>query len=141
MNYRFLEDEATADVAFEAWGKTIEEMMESSALATTNVMVRDLKNVRQSVTKKFAVKADSIEMLLFNFLQEIVFYKDSEQLLFSKYEIKADEKKRALDCVAYGEKIDPKRHALVVDVKAVTLHLFEVRKTKEGWKAHVILDI
>ena len=137
--YRFIEDEATADIAFEATGKTLEEVLESSALATTNVMVRDLKKVYHSQRVTFSVKGDSDEMLLFNLLQEIIFYKDAKQLLFSKYAIKLG--KNSVECVAEGEKIDQKRHDLVVDVKAVTMHLFELKKAGNGWKAHVILDI
>jgi len=42
---------------------------------------------------------------------------------------------------AYGEKIDPSKHELIVDVKAVTLHRFGVTQIEEGWIASVILDI
>jgi SHS2 domain-containing protein len=41
-----------------------------------------------------------------------------------------------------GEPIDPKRHALRADVKAVTYHQFEVIQTETGsWKARVVVDI
>ena len=41
-----------------------------------------------------------------------------------------------------GEPIDPKRHALRADVKAVTYHQFEVVQTETGgWKARVVVDI
>jgi SHS2 domain-containing protein len=40
-----------------------------------------------------------------------------------------------------GEVLDPMRHDQVVDVKAVTLHRFQVARSPEGWKAFVILDI
>ena len=41
----------------------------------------------------------------------------------------------------HGEPIDPQRHRLRVDVKAVTLHRFSIEKTAQGWEATVILDI
>ncbi len=143
MPYKFLEDIAIADVAFEATGKTIEELFESSALAVTNTMVKDLKSVKQKVTKKIKVKADNVEMLLFNFLQEIIFYKDAELLLFNKFDstIASQNKKWELKANAYGEKLDMKKHELLADVKAVSLHNFKVEKTKTGWKADVILDV
>ena len=40
-----------------------------------------------------------------------------------------------------GEVMDPERHDLVVDVKAVTLHEFRVARDKREWNAFVILDI
>lgn len=141
MPYKFLEDVAVADVAFEATGKTVDEMFESAALAVTKTMVRNLDDVKSKVKKKISVESDSVEMLLFNFLQEIVFYKDSKKLLFGKFDVKVDEKKFKVNCTAQGEELDMKKHDLIVDVKAVTLHQFGVEKTKSGWRSQVILDI
>ena len=144
MPYKFLPDIAIADIAFEATGKTLPQLFRASALATTNVMVKDLKAVKQRKIKKIEVESENVELLLFNFLQEIIYYKDAELLLFSKYDVKINEdkknKKYTLKCTAYGEKLNMKKHTLMVDVKAVTLHMFSVRKNKE-WKARVILDI
>lgn len=147
MPYKFLPDIAIADVAFEATGKTLPALFKSAALATTNVMVKDLKAIKQRVKKNIEVEADNIELLLFNFLQEIIYYKDAELLLFSKYDVKITEdkknkkeKKFILNCTAFGEKLNMKKHTLMVDVKAVTLHMFSVRKNKD-WNARVILDI
>lgn len=142
MPYRFLEDIAIADVAFEATGKTPEELFESAALAVTNTQVKDLKSVKQKVSKNITVESDTIEMLLFNFLQELIFLKDAELLLFNKFDIKITQgKKWKLKTKAYGEKLDMKKHELLVDVKAVSLHNFKIEETKSGWKADVILDV
>lgn len=139
MVFKFLEDIATADIAFEATGKTLEEMFESCGLATMQVMA-DLKYVDKDVKKIVDIKADSVEMLLKKFLDELIFVKDSELLLFSKFDAKI--KKNGgyrLHVTALGEKIDMKKHRLGVDVKATTMHMFEV--TGPPWKARVILDI
>ncbi len=143
MPYKFLGDIAIADVAFEATGKTVEKMFESAGLAVTNTMVKDLKSVKQKVTKNIKVNADNVGMLLFNFLQEIIFYKDAELLLFSKYDIdvKNENGKWELKAKAYGEKLDMKKHELLVDVKAVSLHNFKIEERKGGWKADIILDV
>jgi len=141
MPYRFFKDIAIADVAFEATGKTLEEVLESAGLAVTNTMVKDLGSVKRKVKKRISVKSDSEEMLLFNFLQEIVFLKDSKKLLFSKFAVRVKRKPLHLSCVAEGEKLSMKKHELLVDVKAVTFHRFEVEETKAGWRAQVILDV
>ncbi|HOV88133.1 MAG TPA: archease, partial [Syntrophobacteraceae bacterium] len=39
MPFRYIEDIATADVAFEAWGETLEDLCVAAADATMNVMV------------------------------------------------------------------------------------------------------
>lgn len=142
MPYKFLEDLAIADVAFEATGKTLEELFDSSALALENTQVKDLKSVKYKVEKKIEVESDNIEMLLFNFLQELIFLKDAKLLLFNKFDIKITQgKKFKLKAKAYGEKLDMKKHELLVDVKAVSLHQFKVEETKSGWVASVILDV
>lgn len=142
MSYKFLSDVSIADVAFEAEGKTIEELFVSSGLAVTNTMVRDLKTVKQKVSKRIKLEYDNVEKLLFNFLQEFVYWKDTKSLLFSKIIVKIKEKKGTyyLSAVLKGEKLNMKKHELLVDVKAVTMHLFEVKHDK-NWTAKVVLDV
>ena len=41
----------------------------------------------------------------------------------------------------WGEQIDPVRHHLRADVKAVTKHLFKIEKEDNQYKATVVLDI
>jgi SHS2 domain-containing protein len=143
MPYRYLEDVAIADVAFEAEGKTIEELFESSGFALTNAMIKDLRRIEQTVVKAFEVEALDVEMLLFNFLQELIFYKDAERLLFNKFDLDIEQKENTwnLGVKAYGEEIDQEKHELLADAKAVALHNFKVEETTEGWRAVVIVDV
>jgi SHS2 domain-containing protein len=46
-----------------------------------------------------------------------------------------------LEAEARGEPLDPARHRLLADVKAVTLHRLRVERTVRGWEASVVLDI
>jgi SHS2 domain-containing protein len=143
MPYRYLEDVATADVAFEAWGDTLEEMFVAAADATMNVMVSDLDTIAPVERRTLQVTADEIDMLLFELLQELVFHKDAGPVLLRVPNVHIEEKhgRFQLTAEAYGEAPNPERHDLIVDVKAVTLHRFKVEQTPEGWKALVILDI
>lgn len=143
MSYRYLDDIAIADVAFEAVGKTREELFRAAADALTNVMVEDVQSVRPGEHRGFHIKAQSLERLLFEYLQVIIFYKDAEQLLLRVPEVSIThgDGSLVLDAQASGEKISPDRHGLLADVKAVTLHRFRVTETPEGWKATVVLDI
>lgn len=143
MPYRYLEEIAKADVAFEAWGTTVEELFREAAEATMNIMVADLKTIARKVTRTLQVKAESLEMLLFELLQELIFYKDAERLLLrlEKIGISCSGPECSLRAEAVGEELNPERHDLIVDVKAVTLHRFRVLKDERGWQATVILDI
>ena len=86
---------------------------------------------------------DQLDLLLFSFLNELVFLKDARQLLLrvESLSIEKPSSNFILKSVVYGEKPDPQKHPLRVDVKAVTLHRFSLQQTDEGWAASVILDI
>lgn len=143
MPYRYLEEIAIADIAFEAWGGTLEETFMAAADATMNVMVEELDSLRPLARRELKLENDALDMLLFNFLQELIYYKDAEKLLLrvSRIEIKGEDQRHVLQGIAVGEELDPSRHNLRVDVKAVTLHRFSLEKTERGWQASVILDI
>jgi SHS2 domain-containing protein len=143
MPYRFLEDVAIADVAFEAEGESLVELFQQAALALTNTMVKDPEKIEAVVGKNIEVQAENPEMLLFNFLQELIFLKDAELLLFNRFEMQIFQRNAAwlLRSKAQGDRVDPDRHELLADVKAVSLHQFQVLKTARGWRASVILDV
>lgn len=145
MPYRFVEHLTVADVAFVARGKTLEDLFSSAGQAVTAAMVRDLRTVRKCEARGFDLTSEKLDLLLYNFLQEIIYFKDVDQLLLSDFDLSIQTPQNSrpyrLTGRGRGEKIDPARHSLLVDVKAVTLHKFEVVKQKGGWKATVVLDI
>ncbi|MFC1692981.1 archease [Candidatus Latescibacterota bacterium] len=143
MPYRYLEDIAAADAAFEAWGHTQEELFTAAADAAMNVMVENIDSITGQEHRTVHLESDKLDMLLFKLLEELLYYKDAETLLMrvSGLTIKQKDTRFSLDTVLSGEKIDPKKHELNVDIKAVTLHRFRVKETPRGWKATVVLDI
>jgi SHS2 domain-containing protein len=143
MPYEFLEEIAIADIAFQAWGKTLEELFITAGDATINAMIDNLEAIELKETRTFRLENDELDMLLFNFLQEFVYYKDSELLMLRAQQVQIEEKNGEyhLTAVTQGERLDRDRHEERVDVKAVTLHRFQLEKTDDGWTAMVILDI
>lgn len=147
--FRFLPHSVTSDVAFEATGKTAEELFVNAAAATFSVMC-DLTKVKPREERAINLKAETLEDLLFNFLSELIFLKDRDEMLFSKFTLNAHlstapylsrEGRARLSAKILGERIDPSRHKLGVDVKAVTKHNFGIVREKNMYKAIVVLDI
>ncbi len=138
--YLFLEH--TADIRFEAYGKDVNELFVNAGMALSASMV-NVNQIKPGIEREVKFRNKDVEYLLHDFLSEIVFFKDAEQLVFSKYavEVKQEKRQYVLTATASGEKINPKRHELHDDPKAITWHQFRVKKEKEGWKAHVIVDI
>ena len=142
MKYTFLEDVATADIAFEAYGKDEEELLVNSALAVFDASA-DLNKIAGNVKKEVELEASSLHDLLYDLLEEIIFLKDADYIVFNKIELKLTKTKEVYHVFAdlWGDSIDPEKHDLRNDIKAVTMHQYKVEKTDEGWKAFVILDV
>ena|SRR3989344_2415039 len=140
MKYKFFDH--TADVLFESYGKDLNELFTNSALALQEIQV-ELKTVSPKTKKSFKLENTAVDMLLFNFLQELVYLKDADEIVFSKFKVNIKQTKAAysLTAICWGEKISLKKHTLNVDAKAITLHQFEVKKVKSKWTARVIVDI
>lgn len=145
MQPRFEVIEHTADVGVRGFGRTLAEAFGEVARGMYAQMV-DLDAVRDSETREFSVSAPTRKRLLVAFLLELLYFTDSEGLLFRRFELAIDEQPTEgrdanLRATAFGERIDPTRHRLGVQVKAVTRHLLEVAETDTGYQAQVILDI
>jgi SHS2 domain-containing protein len=143
MPYKYLEEIGTADIAFEATGGNLPELFTAAADATMNVMIENIDAIEPRETRRIALQNDKIDMLLFDFLQEVIYFKDAERLLLRAREVQIGKKDNAysLNATAVGEPLDPARHQQRADVKAVTLHDFRIEKSEGGWKATAILDI
>src|SRR5262245_29720272 len=143
MPYQYLEDIGTADIAFEATGRDLPELFRDAADATMNVMIDNIDAIQPVETRQIELSNDKLDMLLFDFLQELIFLKDAERLLLRSPEVEIAERDENYfgKATAEGEPLDAKRHDQRADVKAVTLHDFSVVQIHGGWKARVLLDI
>ena len=140
MPFRFLPDIALADVAFEAESDSLNGLFESSALAVTDIMV-DPETLHSDTTRRVRISSEDLDRLLYDFLTEIIAVKDVDSLLFREIEVEVAADHRSLEATMRGEPIDRDRHLLRNDVKAVTMHMFEVKREGDRWKATVVLDI
>lgn len=143
-SFRFLEDIALADSAFEARGNSPSELFTASATAVIETLA-DPRTIAPALTKTVTRHDPSLANLLFDWLSDIVYIKDAERLVF-----------RDADCVVSsnqadgdwhlegrltGAPIDPARHDLRADIKAITKHRYEVREDNGTWVATVVMDI
>jgi SHS2 domain-containing protein len=138
----FLSNVALADIAFVARGDSLPSLFEAAARALTEVMV-DRRTVVGRTERTLEIESPTLDRLLYDFLTELIVIKDVESLLFKEFKVSiASRKEGRLTCVAKGEEIDRERHTLRNDVKAVTMHMFGVKKARGGrWEATVVLDI
>ena len=142
MPYQYLDDATTADVAFEASGETLRELLLAAWEATVGLMIENPELLHGNEIRRLELGNDDPEMLLFDLLGELLFYKDAEGVLLTLPDLSLQETEGCyrVEANARGARIDPERHALGVDIKAVTLHQFRLTKSAEGWNARVVLD-
>ncbi|MBU5615364.1 archease [Geomonas azotofigens] len=143
MPFEYRGDIAHADVAFDASASTLGELFREAAQATMQVMVENLAQVRPAQTLELKLEQENEEMLLFDFLNELIFYKDARRLILLPTEIAIAPSDGGLTVRATlaGEEIDPIRHELMTDVKAVTMLRYKVERVPQGWRATVVLDV
>jgi SHS2 domain-containing protein len=143
MPFRYREDIATADVAFEAWGETREELFISCSAALLGTMTAAPEEVARQEGLAIRLEHEELDLLLWSFLQELIFYKDARRLLLHADRVRIEERDGlfSLEAVVSGEQIDAGRHRLLVDVKAVTLHRLQVAFRDSLWRSVVVLDV
>ena len=129
--YRFLEH--TADIMFEAYGKSYEEAFQNAAHAMFSVF----GTAGESEHATFSVAAHNIEELTVQSLADLLAYMDTNEIVFSRAKVvKYEAAAHRVELEAFGEKKQP-RDA----VKAVTYHEMSVTKDKKGWTIRVLLDV
>ena len=136
MKFEFLEH--TADLRFRAWGDSLDECFENSARAMWTAIIEQ-DTVATKAEKKMELEADSVEVLLHDFLSELLFLFETEGLVFKDFEVSIRDKR--LSAVAKGERFDPKRHKIETEIKAVTYHEMLIKEEMGEWSATVLCDI
>jgi SHS2 domain-containing protein len=120
MAYRYLDHEA--DVGIRAEGNTLEEAFCEGAKAAFNVMAV-LKEVAPNKRVEVHCESKGIDLLFVEWLNELLSLADMEGLFFSEFKIEKIKKEGEtyiIDGLAFGERIDAKKHKIKTEVKAAT---------------------
>lgn len=134
--HKFIEH--TADVKFQAYGRTLEEAFTNSLVAMFSSMYDG--NVKSKYMHKVKVKGKDMESLLYNFLEEFIFLFDSKGIFVSKVEhLSIDKENFELECVVSGDLAE--NYNIQAYIKAVTYNDMEIKKIDGSWLIQVVLDI
>ena len=139
--YRIVEDVAIADCAMEIEGRDAADVFETAALALARLMV-DEATLPMTVRRSVALQAEALDLLLYDFLSELIFLKDRDRQVFPRAAVRiAGGGPFRLAAELDGGPIDPERTARRADAKAITLHGFALERAGLGWRARVVIDI
>ena len=135
-NYKFLEH--TADIKFQAFGKSLEKVFENSAKALIKSIYKN--KIKKIQTKPIKVKGKDFESLLYNFLEEIIVLLDTDNFLCSRVKnINIDKNKFTLTAELIGDSSE--KYKIETHVKAITLSEMFVKQEGKKWVAQVVVDI
>lgn len=134
--------EVTAEVGIRAWGKSLSEAFAEAARALFELMV-DTKSVRPQHTISIALSAESLELLLADWLNRLILERDRAGYVFSAFHVKITSHGQgfALTGEIAGEPLDRARHDPRIDVKAVTYNTLHVLEQPDRVQVECVLDI
>ncbi|MFW9930205.1 MAG: archease [Candidatus Thorarchaeota archaeon] len=138
-NITFLEDEATADIAFLAKGKNIDEAFANAGIALFHVIV-DNENIKRKIEVKQRWEAEDLKGLLYDYLNDLIFLFDTKKILLGEINAKIYQEKKnnyILEIIGLGEKYNPKTHQAKTHIKAMTFFGMEISENS----VKVTLDI
>jgi SHS2 domain-containing protein len=131
--------EHTADIGIRARADTPEELFAEAARGLFSLMIENIDAVRTVEEVAFQVSADDVEELFHDWLAELLYAFNARRLALAEFRVQLAASQ--LTATARGEPIDPTRHQINVEVKAITWCGLKVQRQPDGWLAEVVVDI
>ena len=119
-------------------GATREEAFEEGAYALMAVICNPEK-VQPRETVKISAEVADPELLFAEWLNQVIYEIDTRRMLFCRFQVRMEGNR--LTAEATGEKTDPERHELSVEVKAATYQMLKVAGEGDRWIAQCVVDV
>ena len=135
-NKRFEIVEHTADWALRVFGRDLAQLLVNAAEGMTSLLVEDLAAVAGGAERHIELAAGDAESLLVEWLSELAYWAEMEQLIFTQFELSAVAPTRLEATVRGGRAPELQKH-----IKAVTYHNLEIIQTEAGLEATIVFDV
>jgi SHS2 domain-containing protein len=129
----------TSDVGILARGRDREEALIAASKGLVSILVNP-EPFRPLEERYFKAPAPDEAAQIVNWLNEILFFFDTEGMVFVEFAIDSWGVEE-ITGRAKGERFDIDRHEFRTSVKAATYHQFESRSTADGWEIRVFVDV
>jgi SHS2 domain-containing protein len=136
--FRELEN-ITADLGIQAWGKDLEAAFASAAHGLASLL-SDLPESEQPLTRRIRIKTGSLSSLLIQFLNEIIYLKETKSFFPGKV-TRLKIQHNNLDATLTGATFDPEIHTPNAQIKAATYHGLEIVEEGDEVRIKVIFDV
>lgn len=134
----------TADIAMRIWAPRLNKLLEESARALTAIMISGIIKCERSV--QITIDAENEEELFLRWLREVLFLFEcglvlAESRIHTHNFTMSKTGPLHFSATVTGEKLEPARHDICMEIKAITRHGLSVKKKGSGWEAQVLYDI
>jgi SHS2 domain-containing protein len=129
----------TGDLGMIVYGRDLPDLFAHAAWAMFDLM-SDATTIRPYATVTLSLSAVDLEDLLVRWLSELLYLYDTRRLLCCTFHVTLLEPTH-LTATVSGEPLDPDRHPIDTEIKAVTYHQIAVAQVQGRWQARVIFDL
>jgi SHS2 domain-containing protein len=131
--------EHTADVGLRVRAADLNGLFAEAGRGFFSLVAANLDSVHPVHEVPFEIAGSRRDDLLFDWLAELLYTFDTQHLLLCRFDVQVTES--GLKAKGWGEPLDPERHELDMEIKAITYHGLKVDRDGDGWMAEVILDL
>lgn len=129
----------TGDAGAFIWGESMEDIFANAAIAMTDMLI-DRGAVQPNISREIELDGEDQEDLLVRWLSELNYMVSAEGEIYTDFEIEHITETHLCASVT-GDEIDPEKHRIKTEIKAVTYHQLYIKETEDGYEARVIFDL
>ncbi|HNR67749.1 MAG TPA: archease [bacterium] len=130
----------TADIGLALKASTLEELFKAAAIELFRLICSNSDEILEKEEHSLSVEGHDLEEMLVNWLSELNFLFQTEQILVAEI-IALNIDKLLLHAKFSADRLDSKRHQIHTEIKAVTYHDLLIRPISTGWEARIIFDV
>lgn len=126
----------TADWALKVYGRSFPELLQNAAVGMNSLMVTNPHAIPQEEERTFTLKADDAESLLVEWLNELAYWAEMEQLIFAQFQLLDITTQSLTATVRGGRAPELQKH-----IKAVTYHNLNIAQKADGLEVTIVFDV
>ena len=139
----FREIDHTGDIGIAVTASSLPQLFERAAAGMFWVLT-DPATIQTPEGTPITVDGRDREALMVRWLSELNYRHTVDDVLYGAFEVESIEDTDdhlTLAATVRGEPIDPARHTVYTEIKAITFHGMEIEETDDGWTVQVIFDM
>ena len=126
----------TADWALRVGGRDLSELFVHAAKGMNSLLVENPDQVPLNLSKRLEIEAFDRETLLVDWLTELAYWAEDEQLIFPRLCVDISNDRHLMANLRGGRAKRLQKH-----IKAVTYHDMEITETERGFTVYIVFDV